>query len=381
MNIVCASSLALGREMFSTLGEVTVLPERDINAAAVRDADALIVRSKVRVTRELLEGSRVSFVGTATAGTDHMDLGWLEERGVAWTSAPGSNARSVAEYVVAALLRLAVRHGFPLAGKTLAIVGVGHVGSALAGMAPALGLQVLLNDPPRAAAEGLASLRPLDEILPQADLISLHVPLVEGGPYATRHLVDCRFLSALKPGCLFVNASRGEVVDEDCLLLALGQGWVSRCVLDVFECEPRLRTEVAAQADLISPHIAGYSYEGRVRGTQMCYEAACRFFEREPTWRSSPADRLACATLHVDARGRRTEEVLDAVVRGAYDIEADDRALRAGLVPDDLERGRHFQKLRSQYPDRYEFAAWPVELTGADGALADRVRALGFRLV
>lgn len=381
MKIVCASSLALGREMFSTLGEVTVLPERDINAAAVRDADALIVRSKVRVTRELLEGSRVSFVGTATAGTDHMDLDWLEERGVAWTSAPGSNARSVAEYVVAALLRLAVRHGFSLAGKTLAIVGVGHVGRALAGLAPALGVQVLLNDPPRAAAEGLASLRPLEEILPQADLVSLHVPLVESGAYATRYLVDCRFLSLLKPGCLFINASRGEVVDEDCLLLALGQGWVTRCVLDVFECEPRLRAEVAAQADLISPHIAGYSYEGRVRGTQLCYEAACRFFEREPVWRSSPADRPACATLQVDARGRRMEEVLDAVVRGAYDIEADDRALRAGLAPDDVERGRHFQMLRSRYPDRYEFAAWPVELVGADEVLADRVRALGFRLV
>lgn len=381
MKIVCASSLALGREMFSTLGEVVVLAERDINAEAVRDADALIVRSKVRVTRELLHGSRVSFVGTATAGTDHMDLPWLEEHGVAWTSAPGSNARSVAEYVVAVLLRVAVRHSLSLEGRKLALVGVGHVGRAVAEVAPALGLEVLLNDPPRASLEQASSLRPLDEVLAQADIVSLHVPLTGDGPYATRHLVDCRFLSQLKPGALFINASRGEVVDEESLLLALGQGWISHAILDVFEQEPRLRCDVAAQADLVTPHIAGYSYEGRVRGTQMCYEAACRFFEKEATWRSTPADRPTCATLHVEARGRRPEEVLDTLVRAAYDVQADDRALRAGLVADDVERGRHFQKLRGQYPHRYEFAAWPVELVGADPVLSARVRALGFRLV
>ena len=380
MNIICASSLALGREIFSTLGEVTVMAERDIDAAAVRDADALIIRSKVRVNRELLEGSRVSFVGTATAGTDHLDLPWLEERGIAWTAAPGCNARSVAEYVVAALLRLAVRHHFALDGKCLALVGVGHVGRRLADLAPVLGLKVLLNDPPRQAAEGLATLRPLDEILPQADLVSLHVPLTLAGDYATRHLVDCRFLSALKPGCLFVNASRGEVVDEESLLLARDRGYISRAVLDVFEHEPRLRREVAAQADLVSPHIAGYSYEGRVNGTHLCYEEACRFFEKEAVWRPAPADRPVCPAIQVDARGLLPEEALDAVVRAAYDIEVDDAALRAGLVEDDVERGRHFQKLRTLYPNRYEFGAWPVELTGGDDLLRTRVRALGFNL-
>lgn len=380
MNIICASSLALGREIFSTLGDVQVVAERDIDAGVVRDADALIVRSKVRVNRELLEGSRVSFVGTATAGTDHMDIPWLEEHGIAWSSAPGSNARSVAEYVVAALLRLAGRHHFPLAGKCLAIVGVGNVGRRLADLAPALGLRVLLNDPPRAAVESLASLRPLEEILPQADIVSLHVPLTLTGDYATRHLVDCRFLSALKPGCLFINASRGEVVDEDSLLLALNQGMLSHAVLDVFEREPRLRRDVAMRADLISPHIAGYSYEGRVNGTHLCYEAACRFFEKDAVWRPRPEDCPSCDVIRVDARERRAEEVLDAVVRAAYQIEVDDGALRAGLVEDDVERGRHFQKLRGTYPNRYEFAAWPVELIGGDAALREQVRALGFQL-
>jgi erythronate-4-phosphate dehydrogenase len=151
-------------------------------------------------------------------------------------------------------------------------------------------------------------------------------------------------------------------------------------VLDVFACEPRLRCEVAARADLISPHIAGYSFQGRVNGTRLCYEAACRFFEKEMAWTSAPLVPAHPTLIQVDARGRRTEEVLDAVVRAAYAIEADDQALRAGLVDDDVERGRHFQKLRGQYPERYEFDSWKVELTGADPILRDRVRALGFHL-
>ncbi len=379
MNILCASSLALGPEMFSTLGEVRVLPEKEITAEAVRDADAVITRSKVQINRALLEGSKVNFVATATAGTDHMDIEWLEQNDIAWAAAPGSNANSVAEYVVAALLRLAVRHHLSLEGRQLAIIGVGHVGQRLAALAPALGLRLRLNDPPRFAVENLATLRPLEEILPAADIVSLHVPLTTTGPYATQHMVDSRFLASLKPGALLVSAARGEVVDEESLLLARSRSQVSRMVLDVFEREPRLSRAVAEPADIISPHIAGYSYQGRVNGTYMCYQAACRFFEKEATWQPTPIRPPGTTHIRVDARGRRTEEVLDAVVRAAYDIEADDHALRAGLVEDDVERGRHFQKLRAHYPERYEFASWTVELIGADPALQARVDALGFQ--
>ena len=380
MNILCASSLALGPEMFSTLGEVRVLPEREINRDALRGVDALITRSKVRINRDLLEGTSVSFVATATAGTDHMDLEWLEQHDIAWAAAPGSNANSVAEYVVAALLRLAVRHHLTLEGRRLAIVGVGHVGRRLAALAPALGLRLLLNDPPRFAVEQDPALRPLEEILPAADIVSLHVPLTDAGPCATRHMVDSRFLAALKPGALLVSAARGEVVDEESLLLARQRGQVSRLVLDVFEGEPRLARVLAGRADLISPHIAGYSYQGRVNGTHQCYLAACRFFEREATWTPVPLGPPDAPVREVEARGRRTEEVLDAVVRGAYDIEADDRALRAGLDQPEEERGRHFQDLRARYPERYEFSSWPVRLRGADPTLTERVRALGFVL-
>lgn len=381
MNIVCASSLAMGREVFSTLGRVRVLPEREIDRAAIQDADALVVRSKVRVDAALLEGSRVSFVATATAGTDHVDLAYLEERGIAWASAPGCNANSVAEYIVTALFALAARHGGVLEGRTVAVVGVGHVGRRVADFARALGLRVVMNDPPRAMTEPGGGFLPLEEILPRADIVTLHVPLEAGGPFPTRGMVDCRFLSMVKPGCTFINASRGEVVDEDALLLAMDQGVVSRSVLDVFATEPRLRVDVARRADLVTPHIAGYSWEGRVKGTLMCYDAACRFFERVPEWRPGGDHGAPRGHLDADAAGRTAEDVLSELCRRACPIESDDRALRAGLVEDDIERGRHFQKLRMQYPERYEFPAWNVRLRGADPGIRARVHALGFRVV
>lgn len=378
MKIVCASSIVMGREAFSTLGDVTWLPERAIDAAAVRDADLLIIRSKVQVTRELLAGSRVAFVATATAGVDHMDLEYLAGAGIGWAGAPGCNADSVAEYVVAALLCMARRGRLSLEGRTMAIVGVGHVGTRVARLASALGLRVLLNDPPRQLAERKPELRPIDQVLPEADIVTLHVPLTASGPFATARMVDCRFLSQLKPGCVFINASRGEVVDEDCLLLALDQGWVSRMVLDVFEREPRVRRDVIERAELATPHIAGYSYEGRLRGTALCYEAACRFLEREPAWHPSAAQRH---TVRAEVRGRSPEEALHALVTAVYDIEEDDRALRAGLAMDDVARARHFQHLRATYRDRFEIPSFRAVLEDAEPGVAARARALGFEVV
>lgn len=377
MKIVCASSVALGQEAFSTLGEVTSVPERAITSDVVRDADLLVTRSKVQVNRDLLAGSRLGFVATATAGTDHLDLPYLADAGIAWASAPGCNADSVAEYVTAALLCLARRGAVALAGRTLAVVGVGHVGTRVARLAAALGMRVLLNDPPRQVVEKKPELRALPEILPQADFVSLHVPLTAAGPFATAHMVDCRFLSQLKPGCVFLNASRGEVVDEDCLMLAFDQGWVSRVVLDVFEREPRVRRDVLERADLATPHIAGYSYEGRVRGTVLCYEAACRYLEVDPVWSPGAVPRH---TVRVEVRGRTVEESLHALMSAVYDIEDDDRALRAGLAFDDVARARHFQQLRATYRDRFEIPSYRAVLEDAEPGLAARARALGFQV-
>lgn len=379
MNIVCAASLTAGREAFSTLGSLTILPEREITAAAVREADALAVRSKVKVNRALLDGSRVRFVGTATAGTDHFDTAWLDAAGIRWCGAPGCNANSVAEYLVAGLLTLATRHGFALAGRTIAIVGVGNIGRLVCAKADLLGLRALRNDPPLAEQTGDAAYRPLDEILPQADIVTLHVPLTDDGPHATRRLADARFFARLKPGALLVSACRGEVVDEPALRDALDRGIVRHAILDVFDDEPRGPLDLMRRADLVSPHIAGYSHQGKLNGTALVYQSLCRHAGLAPRW--TPPRAAGLPVLEVDAAGRTDEQALAALVRQAYDIEADDRALRAGLDPDPAARGRHFEQLRARYPERHEFDQYDVRLRGGSARPQAIVRGLGFRLL
>lgn len=343
LSIVCATSLAGGRDAFSTLGAVTLLPEGEITNEVIRNADVLATRSKTRINDALLEGSSIQFYGTATAGTDHMDLAALKRRGIAWSAAPGSNANSVAEYVIAALARVGRERGIDWAGKTMAIVGVGHVGSRLAALAPVLGLKVRLNDPPRRDASDDPALEPLGDVIATADVVTLHVPLTDDGPYPTRGMVDENFLRAMKPGAVFINAARGEVVREPALLEAARAGRFSAVVLDVFDHEPDLAPAMLAIATIATPHIAGYSLDGRLLGTAMIYRAACRHFGREPVWRI-PFE----AQPQVIEAGRAVDAILSA-----YDPRRDDEALRA--CPAGIAPGKHFNQLRKQYPERREF--------------------------
>lgn len=372
MKIVCASSLTLGREIFSTIGDVVTPAEKDITAGLVRDADLLATRTKCRVNRALLEGSAVKFYGTATAGTDHMDTAWLDAAGIAWTAAPGCNANSVAEYVTAVLLREATLRGWPLAGRNVVIIGVGQVGGRVAGKVGALGMKPLLNDPPVKRTRGAAEFRELEEILPLADVVTLHVPLTKGGDFPTEKMVDDDFFARLKPGCLFINASRGEVVDEDALLRALDRGIVRRMVLDVFDHEPDIRPDVVNRADIATPHIAGHSYEGKLNGTVMVYQAACKFLGIAPAWTGDAS--AAPVEVELDAAGLREEEVLYRAVRAAYDIERDDRELRAGAAA----IGRQFNQQRGHYPNRFEFPRHRVRVRNGTSALLEKLRGLGF---
>jgi len=380
MKIVCAESVLYGKEAFSTLGDVRVIPDRKIGPADVRDADALVVRSKTRADRALLQGSRVAFVGTATAGYDHLDTEWLSSAGIAWRSAPGCNADSVAEYVTAALLCLARRHAFRLEGRTLGVVGVGQVGRRVVQKADALGLRVLQNDPPRRIAEGAPELIELDDVLARADALSLHVPLTDSGPFATRRMADARLFARMKPGAVFINASRGEVVDEDDLRLAIERGQIAHAVLDVWENEPRWNAGLMRLAELGTPHIAGYSYDGKLKGTEMIYQEACRFFEAAPAWDPAPLrPPPAVPVVRLDPTGLDDEEALWAVVRRVYDIEADDRALREGPA-DDASRAERFERLRRNYPERREFPNTVVRLTAPAPPLQRKLEGLGFRV-
>ena len=382
MKIVCASSVLHAREAFSGLGEVQVLPERDIRREDLLQADALIVRSKTRVDPELLEGTPVGFVATATAGADHFDVPFLNDAGIAWSAAPGCNANAVAEYAATAFLLLARRQAIPLSGRSLGIVGVGQVGSRVAKKAEFLRLRVLHNDPPLALKTGSADFRPLDAVLADADILTLHVPLESSGPFPTRHLADCRLFGKLKPGSVFLNTSRGAVADTDSLQCALDHHLLSACALDVWEHEPELPRPVFDAVDFLTPHVAGYSLEGLLNGTLHCYRELCHFLEVEPSWTPDPRQLPPAPFVQIEAAHRSDEEVLSEILSTACPIPEDNRAWRAEVAwaVEAADLRRRFDRFRKNYRSRREFSAIRVHLSGATPALLETAAAFGFQV-
>jgi erythronate-4-phosphate dehydrogenase len=313
-------------------------------------------------------------------GTDHLDIPYLERRGIRWCGAAGCNAESVAEYVTAALLCLAVRHGFTLAGKTIGVVGVGHVGRLVVEKARALGLRVLQNDPPRQRVEGGTGFVSLEQVLAESDILTMHVPLTKTGPDATFRMADSGFFSRAKPGCIYINAARGGVNVTDALLAAMDRGIVAHAVIDCWEGEPAYRPDLLRRADLATPHIAGHSFEGKVMGTVMVYREACRFMGVLPAWSHEPLmPPPPVPEITTDAAGRSTEAVLHEVVRQVYSIEADDQRLRDGAVADEKTRIGHFDRLRREYPMRREFRFTKTVFHNASAGIARAVVGLGFR--
>jgi erythronate-4-phosphate dehydrogenase len=380
MKIVADPNIPFVREAFGALGDVVLVPGRQINPAAVREADVLLVRSVTPVNAALLDDSRVRFVATATIGTDHVQQEYLSQRKIGFTSAAGSNANSVAEYVVAAILELAHRVKFPLRDKTIGVVGVGNVGSRVVHNAEVLGMRVLQNDPPRQRAENNPSFVSLGRVLAEADIITLHVPLARAGEDATFHLFDKDRLAVLglrRP--ILINTCRGAVVDNKALLKAIDGERIGGVVLDVWENEPNILPELLDVVDIGTPHIAGYSFDGKVNGTRMIYEAVCQFFGLRATWQPElpppPVPRIEMTA----SSGEDDEEVLRRIVRRVYDITADDDQLRAKiLVPDGI--GASFDTLRAEYPIRREFFNTEIVLREAGKALRSKLAALGFRI-
>ena len=380
MKIVCAETVLLGHEAFSHAGKVEVIPDREITRDHLLDADALIVRSKTKITAELLNGTPVKFVGTATAGTDHIDAAYLERHGIYWCGSPGCNANSVSEYLVEALLVLGNRHSFKLVGKTIGVIGCGNVGSRVVKKCQALGMNVLQNDPPLAAKSTDPDFQPLETLLADSDIVTLHVPLVKDGPWPTDRMADYRFFEQLKPGAVFINASRGSVCDYDALLDAKAGGAVSKMIIDVWNPEPAFRTDVLKMADLASPHIAGHSYEGKVNGTITCYNELCNFFEIPKEWNiatSLPSPNVP--HIETDCGERDDEDVLHDIIQQLYDIKADDTLIREAAVSDEIDRARNFDGLRKNYRVRREFMNTEITLKNASDSLHHKIKAMGFK--
>ena len=358
-------------QAFEKLGKVTTLGTHEITKDTVRDADVLIVRSETKVNRDLLEGSRVKFVGHVTIGTDHVDEEYLAKNGIAFVSAPGSNSNSVSEYITAALLELAQINSFSLNNKTIGIIGVGNVGSKVWRKAEALGLRVLLNDPPLERMGSSYPLHTLDKVM-EADFVTLHVPLTRTGSDATYHLFDENRIRKMKQGAILFNTSRGAVVDTEALKRTLLDKHLAAAVLDVWEGEPNISASLLELVTLGSPHIAGYSLDGKVNALRMNYEAVCRFL-------SIPFDRNINAPLYgeelpeikIDASKFSFEQTLREIVRHCYDICLDDRSLRQLISLQETERGKYFQKLRAEYRIRREFFNSTVSLPNKENEIAD----------
>ena len=351
MKIVADENIIYAKEAFSQFGDVRLLPGRKITNAELKDADVLIVRSVTTVGENLLSGTNVKFVGTATIGEDHIDKEYLGRNGIGYSNAKGSNALAVAEYVLSAIAGFLNESGSSLRGKSIGIIGVGTIGSKVAKFAEALGLEIIRNDPPLKRLTGRTEYLSLEEAL-SADIVTFHVPLNMGGRDNTFHLLDVENLEKLKPNSLLINSSRGAVVNNKVLSEFLNAGNNIFTVLDVWENEPEINLELLNAVNFATPHVAGYTYEGKVNGTVMIYNAVCNYFGLEKKWKP-PVNKLTDNEIVVD-KSLSLEESLNSVFQKVYSIKEDSKRTKAKILSDKENHALAFEKLRKEYPLRRE---------------------------
>jgi len=371
--IVADENIPLVKDVFSSMGTVHLLPGRRISHADIVDADILLVRSVTRVDRALLEGTKVSFVATATIGTDHIDLPYLHKQNIDFAHAPGSNAESVAQYITAALIYLTRHFAWNSQRLTVGVIGVGNIGSKVYRNIQTLGMRPLLCDPPLMRSTGDSVFRPLQEVLDEADVLTFHVPLITEGDDRTYHLVDEQFLSRVKKGVVIINTSRGKVLDEKTVLHHAGT--IGGMVLDVWENEPTISTALLERTVLSTPHIAGYSFDGKINGTEAIYRAACKAFQIAPEWSSRSVLNDEVTTIASVLPGL---EPLASAILQAYPIEDDSRQLRRILNMSSGERGSYFDQLRKNYPKRLEFRHFSAAGMDFDEDTLRKLELLGF---
>jgi erythronate-4-phosphate dehydrogenase len=380
MKIIADANIPFVEQCFSSIGEVEVVPGRQITRGVVADADVIVVRSITPVNASLLEGTAVKFVGTATIGFDHIDRDFLAAGNIGFSSAPGSNANSAAEYVIAGLLDTAQKYDIDLDEKSIGIIGVGNVGSRVEKKAAALGMQVVLNDPPLERETHDSKYRPLEELF-DCDFITIHTPLTFEGVDKTYHLADIGFFESLKERCVFINASRGAVVETDALKNAILSGRLRGVVLDVWENEPDIDLSLLKMVDIGTPHIAGYSLDGKIAGMIMIYKAVCEHFEIEPVF--ATRDFLPAPPIHelrVNIRQDRAVDILAGAVQKIYDIRRDDTRLRWIWEKPESKRADYFDNLRKNYPVRRELHNTTVLLGTGDLELERKLAGIGFNV-
>ena len=349
MKIVADENLAFTEYFFAEFGDIHQAAGRSLSHDDVKDAEALLVRSVTKVNAQLIQNTPLKFVGSATIGTDHLDISAIEAQQIAWSNAAGCNAQAVAEYVITALLKLNPTLLSQNNQFTLGIIGLGNVGSRLAYMAKLLGWNVIAYDP-FVQHHDIQQVE-LEELLKNSDAITTHVPLTKSGEYPTYHLMNEHALSLMKSNAILINSARGPVVSETALIADIQKN-NRQVVLDVFEHEPEISQQLLDLVTIVTPHIAGYSLEGKARGTQMIYEAFCKTFDY-PAHKKFESQLPACDQYFY---GNSIKQTLKEHLTDIYDISRDDQNLRACLKDGKVDQ-KAFDYLRKTYPLRREWAA------------------------
>lgn len=358
MKIIIDENIAFAEEAFSTLGNVELIYGREINTSNLKNADVLVVRSITKINKSLLEGTNIKFVGTATIGTDHIDKDYLKSKNIFFADAAGCNSHAVKEYFFTALLNILNEKKLSFKDLTLGVVGVGNIGRKIVPLAETLGIKVLQNDPPLERESVKNNFVDLKKIL-TADIITLHVPLNLEGQDKTFHLFDENVLSQLKNETILINASRGPVIDNEALNSLIEKKNLT-VALDVWENEPGINIDLLKKVKFASPHIAGYTLEGKVNGTIIIYDSLCKFLDVKPAWKP-----ILPPVINSEIKLERDlsiEENLKYIFNKIYSIENDDKEMRKNISLPNEERGKYFDQLRKNYKLRREFNNYTIEI-------------------
>jgi erythronate-4-phosphate dehydrogenase len=375
IKIIADDKIPFLKGVLEQYAEIEYYPGAEISNRLVKDADALLIRTRTKCNCELLENSKVKIIATATIGYDHIDTVYCDANDIKWINAPGCNSTSVMQYIASALLYFAQSQKFYLQDKTLGIVGVGNVGRKVQKLAKIFGMDVLLNDPPRERKEGSSDFCSLDELMKNSDIITFHVPLNYKGIDKTFHLADEGFFNSLSKEPIIINTSRGEVIKSESLKFAIKSGKIKGAALDVWENEPFIDSELLRSVNLATPHIAGYSADGKANGTSVCVNEMNKFFDLGLPLNWYPENVPLPSNgnqLTVNGKNKYDQEIFSEVINYTYDVRTDHRALISN--PED------FELLRGGYPIRREFNSFEIKLVHCHSMLIDKLIKLNFNI-
>jgi len=373
MKIIIDDKIPYIRGAFESVAEVVYLPGSKTTPEIAKDADAIVTRTRTICNEKLLAGSSVKFIATATIGFDHIDTDYCEANGIRWTNAPGCNSKSVEQYIASTIMVLAEKNNWNLREKCIGVVGVGNVGSKVARICEIFGMKVLQNDPPRERAEGSTQFVSLQTIMDEADIITLHVPLETKGEDATFHLGNESFLKALKKKPVLINSCRGEVIETNAVKAALKSGQLSGFVCDCWENEPDIDLELLGLTEIATPHIAGYSKDGKATGTLMSVRAISDFFALGlNNWTPTGVELPSQPIIEINCAGLTEQKIISTAILHTYDITNDDRDFRNNVAL--------FEQLRGDYPTRREFPAFTVRVKNVGESTQNKLEQIGFKI-